>query len=399
MEVSSGHSARIRDIEVLRAVAILLTMFGHSAELLYWGGTVVVWMAVSFSGGVDLFFCISGFVIARTLIGTVPDARQKGVSHFLRFAIPFWIRRIFRIWPAAFFWLIVGLLLSFYFNSYGSFGQKWINAKDALAAFLQIANLHYFNCITLKNGSCFNLFGIYWSLSLEEQFYMLFPFLLFALRQRKLAMVAIAGILLQFFLARPMWSLGWAIRSDTLLFGVFIAIAHSKQWFAGMEPTFLKSRLLAVPVFLLLVFLIGVIPYDMSTVTGLASDKPFIWFNTGILAAVCAVTVFIASFDKGYTLPEGLVKRVMLYIGSRSYALYLSHNIMFFTTREIFHHIYPGVTFDASYAPEFILVAAILSFSTAELCYRFLERPLRAMGRRKAACYAASAAARATALS
>src|SRR5450631_821637 len=101
--------SRISDVEVLRAVAILMTLVGHAAELLYYGGPVIVWSAVSLWGGVDLFFCISGFVITRTLIDSVSP--RSGTANFLEFAIPFWIRRIFRIWPAAFFWLAVAILL------------------------------------------------------------------------------------------------------------------------------------------------------------------------------------------------------------------------------------------------------------------------------------------------
>jgi peptidoglycan/LPS O-acetylase OafA/YrhL len=60
--------------------------------------------------------------------------------------------------------------------------------------------------------------------------------------------------------------------------------------------------------------------------------------------------VFIASFGKGYALPDGLLKRIMVYVGSRSFALYLSHNPMFFVTGEIFHCLYPDVAFDNRFA-------------------------------------------------
>jgi peptidoglycan/LPS O-acetylase OafA/YrhL len=92
-------SNRIDDIEVLRAIAVLMTMIGHFQELLFWGPPYLVQLW----GGVDLFFCISGFVIARSLIIEAPSS--GGARNFLLFAIPFWIKRVFRIWPAAFTWL------------------------------------------------------------------------------------------------------------------------------------------------------------------------------------------------------------------------------------------------------------------------------------------------------
>jgi peptidoglycan/LPS O-acetylase OafA/YrhL len=378
--------SRINDIEVLRAVAILMTLVGHTAELLYYGGPVITWSAVSLWGGVDLFFCISGFVITRTLIDSVPP--RSGTANFLRFAIPFWIRRVFRIWPAAFFWLGVAILLSIFFNKFGSFGTLEANLRDALAAVFHVANLHYYDCLTLKSGTCFNLVGIYWSLSLEEQFYFIFPFVLFAFSTRSLTWILLTGVLLQLFLPRPPWSLMWALRSDTLMLGVLIAIAQTRREVIALaEPYFLKSKIASIMTFALGVTLIGLVPYVKSSATGLDIDKPIVWFNTGLLALVCAVMVFIASFGKGYTFPEGFLKKILVYVGSRSFALYLAHNPMYFVTRELFHRWYPGVTFDNHFALRFIIVAAILSLAGAELSYRLVETPLRRIGRRKASEY------------
>jgi peptidoglycan/LPS O-acetylase OafA/YrhL len=385
MVTDIGQVRRIDDVEVLRAVAIAMTLIGHSSELLFWGGRAVVWSATSLWGGVDLFFCISGYVIARSLIEEVP--RSGGGAAFLKFAIPFWIKRIFRIWPAAFLWIGIALLLASFFNRTGSFGPLRANLADALAAVLQVANLHYLDCLTFKNGDCYTLMGIYWSLSLEEQFYILFPFLLFLVPGRFLIPLLVAGVAVQLPLSRPPWSPFWAIRSDTLMLGVLIALVQIKPVTRLVEPVFLGRSAVALVVFGSGVFLICVIPFDPSVVSGLATDRPFVWFSTGLLSIVCAVLVFIASFGRSYTFPEGRAKRLLVYVGTRSYALYLVHNPLFFATREIFHDAFPRAIFNRAFTLPFIVTAACLTMTAAELTYRFVETPLRRFGRRKAAEY------------
>jgi peptidoglycan/LPS O-acetylase OafA/YrhL len=175
------------------------------------------------------------------------------------------------------------------------------------------------------------------------------------------------------------------------MLGVLIAIAQSRREIVALaESYFLKSKIASLVTFALGVTLIGLTPYNKWSATGLDADRPIVWFNTGLLALVCAAMVFIASFNKGYTFPDGLLKKILVYVGSRSFALYLSHNPMFFVAREIFHRIYPDVIFDNRFAFRLIVVAAILSFAGAELSYQLIETPLRKIGRRKASEYRAA---------
>src|SRR5262249_6765248 len=132
-------------------------------------GPFRAWLApLGLWGGVDLFFAISGFVIASSLL------RQPRHRSFSEFALPFYVRRIFRIWPAALLWLLVPLLASRYFNTSGAFGHTRTLIGESIAASLQVANVYFGLCQCGKEY-------VYWSLSLEEQFYILFPLLLFFL--------------------------------------------------------------------------------------------------------------------------------------------------------------------------------------------------------------------------
>ena len=156
-----------QDIEALRAVAVIFTVLCHLIDLVTWKGDwTALFPKINYWGGVDLFFCISGFVIAGSLI------RQQRPGSFRDFAVPFYIRRIFRIWPPALFWLGVSLLATIVFNSSLAFGHFKSVLGDATAAALQVANFYYMSC----TGDC-GKEAVYWSLSLEEQFYLIFPFL------------------------------------------------------------------------------------------------------------------------------------------------------------------------------------------------------------------------------
>src|SRR5207302_1035375 len=202
-------SRRIADIEVLRAVAITMVLIAHST-ILGWYSRILgdAGQILSLGAGVDLFFAISGFVIVRSLLP---------VGRFSEFAVPFWIKRAFRILPAAWLWLAIGLLATAFFNSSGVFGTLDANARDAVAAFLQVQNIHYGNCIDTTQATCAPggiPFGLYWSLSLEEQFYLVLPFVFF-LPRHLMIIGLVCGVLLQLFTVRS--GMAAQLRTDALM--------------------------------------------------------------------------------------------------------------------------------------------------------------------------------------
>src|SRR5262249_14860706 len=125
-------------------------------------------------GGVDLFFGISGFIIVTRLLPVSGSFRS--------FALPFWIRRVFRLWPAAMFWALVTTIFAAALDPDGRLGSPLGFAATALFASLNIANLQAADCagngvlFPCDNGAAL---GHYWSLSLEEQFYWVIPFVLY----------------------------------------------------------------------------------------------------------------------------------------------------------------------------------------------------------------------------
>jgi peptidoglycan/LPS O-acetylase OafA/YrhL len=359
------------EIEVLRAVAILFTLFHHAPYYLFalpnsFFNSVFTYS--TFWSGVDLFLVISGFVIMKSFMRLESLQLSKG-----RTLKVFWIKRIFRIWPSAWLWIGIYLALTLGFNQSGAFGEIQQNFKDSIAAFFQYANIYGLQC--WGPGQVMNCGpnGIYWSLSLEEQFYILLPLVIFIFR-KKLSWFLFAGICVQFFFYRPVWTLGWAIRTDALMWGVLLAILFGQDIYQRLEPKILlKQPVLKFLVFPILFFAMATLP------------APYwgIHFSLGLLAIVCLILVFVASFNAGYLMRKSLARDLLVWIGGRSYSLYLIHIVASRFAWELVVSI-----LGEPLRPESSWLAAAIAypllFALAELNYRYLETPLRKYGQKLA---------------
>jgi peptidoglycan/LPS O-acetylase OafA/YrhL len=354
---------RIDDIEFLRAIAIGMVIICHQPALVGWYGVALTEFQQYFvlGSGVNLFFAVSGFVITRSFInhngGVIPTS-------FKAAALPFWTRRAFRILPAAWFWLTVTLYATVALNPMGNFGKFSEVAWDALTAVLQVANFSMLACnkhiIDLcAAGGIPN--GIYWSLSMEEQFYLLFPVVLFFMPRRLLVPVLLVVTTVLVFN-------NWGFRYEGLLIGVLLGLASFHPLYQRLKPTFLESnaaRWASVVVFLLLIL---VLPSPAFAVSG---------FGGGLLGVTCGIWVWVASH--GYAMPRTRMRPFLMWMGSRSYSLYLVHMLVFLTTREIWMNLgLTGTGGEANF--RYWALAALLLWLFAEGSYRLIEQPMRRRG-------------------
>jgi len=90
------------------------------------------------------------------------------------------------LWPAALFWSTVVLAISFFFNVERSFGGRELVLSSWFFGVLNVENLYIYVCANQSPPCGGTPLWHYWSLSLEERFYVLLPFVLFFTRQRKL---------------------------------------------------------------------------------------------------------------------------------------------------------------------------------------------------------------------
>ncbi len=363
---------RIDEIECLRAVAILFTLFHHTPYYLYILPNQFfndVYATATFWSGVDLFFVISGFVIMRSFSEHLKISK---VSYW-RNVGGFWIRRVFRILPSAWLWLVIYLICTQYFNYTGAFGNLTQNFKDSSAAFFQWANIYGLGCGAGKMNCGPN--GIYWSLSLEEQFYILLPLVLFAFRKFLVSFLFVA-IAVQFFIFRPDWSLGWAVRTDAMIWGVLLAIWSQKESYKKWQPLFLKqfgwSKVILVPLLVVGMALLPATPNQIQA-------------GTGLLALLCAFYVYLASLDAGYLFNDNWFRKILIWLGTRSYSIYLIHIIAYrFSYEVMYQFTEPGFRFSPANSSLLALIAFPLLFLVSELNYRFVEQPVRKYGIRLA---------------
>ncbi|MCX2983301.1 acyltransferase [Halieaceae bacterium IMCC14734] len=360
---------RIDDIEALRAFAVLAVVLQHvNGNLIDWSSGSLSLLHDYFGGwvGVDLFFAISGFVIAKTLIPKLKST--SGNSEFFSECLSFWVRRIYRLLPSAWLWLLIMMVLVIAFNNHGIFGNIRENWQSTIAALLNVANFHFAE-VYGTGGQRTNF--VYWSLSLEEQFYLLFPLVIFLSRKWLPHLIFVAFI---YMIVTPTEGSDLVFRTHAILGGVLLAMWSKHDSYQLMNPTILATSTGAK------VFTIGLL---LMLLVSLGAEGLMITqWRISVIAIVSILLVGIASFNGNYIIPaNSLLKGLVLWAGARSYAIYLTHIPCFFFSRELclrIQGIYPD--FSDYYRPSVIVVAFVLIVITSELNFRWVESPLRSRG-------------------
>lgn len=240
------HEKRIFGLDILRSIAILLVVYGHGVYVLPKAYKFYYLLPFPYVDGVSVFFVLSGFLIGGILIKIL----QKNEFTF-KVLFDFWIRRWFRTIPNYFF--VLTILVAFQF----------LVLKDSGGFNIT----YYFFSQNLIHGSP-SFFPESWSLSVEEWFYLSFPFLTFGLnlilKNKKKSLL----ISLLFFLISPLFlrtyfyfttdnHLDWAIniqkvvvyRLDSLMYGVlgaYLFTYHNELWKRHKNSMFAVAILLVL---------------------------------------------------------------------------------------------------------------------------------------------------------
>ena len=367
IDVPEGRSLAYRPaLDGLRAVAVLAVMVQHAGIKLPWEGHEA--LPGGFLG-VDVFFVISGFLITSLLLA---EHGERG-----RIDLPrFWLRRARRLLPAVALTITATAVLI-------AVADLRLNAaaarRDAFAAMAYVANWRFI----FSHQSYFESFGLpspyrhLWSLSLEEQWYLLFPAVLLVVlawlrhRPRLLiaALVAGAG-------ASALWMAvlyhpgddpsrvyyGTDTRAATLLVGAALAAAVTllPHWFERLRG------------WLWLVGLAGAAGLALAfrTVDG---REPSLYQGglLGVALVSAAIVVGVGLPDSRGPLHWVLGRRPLVAVGVISYGLYLWH-----------WPIYVWLTPDRTGfgGGRLILLRFGLTFALAYASYRLLERPIRRHG-------------------
>jgi peptidoglycan/LPS O-acetylase OafA/YrhL len=187
---------RIYSIDSLRALAMTMVIAQH-CKLLPFGWT-----------GVWLFYVISGFVISRNLIAEKTTFKPASLFHYLSFVI----RRIFRIIPPYAAYVIICLLVI-----------RLLGYSEPYRELPYLTTFTFNWRMIFSVEPQFSAFGHLWTISVEEQFYVLFPILILLLKRDR-AIVGLIAIcllvpVLRNVMAEQMAAHGW--DSERIAFGVY----------------------------------------------------------------------------------------------------------------------------------------------------------------------------------
>ena len=311
------------------------------------------WAAGGFIG-VDLFFVLSGFLVTGVIISEIERTGTLRVGGF-------YARRVRRLLPAAAVAIVATCAV---FVLIAPLTQRLDLVRDAQAALLYVANWHFLG----ESGDYFaadvdkSPFLHFWSLSIEEQYYFVFPALLLLLWRigRRWAVGTVAVLMLASIASQLYWAqadpnhayYGTDARLYQLLAGALLALTIHRVAVVGARVRWGAVAWVALATFLLLS-------------TGLLTWTPS-W--RGLAAMVVSTAAVAALVFADESVPARLLsRRVPVFLGRISYGTYLWHWPVILVLKEVL-----------ATSPRVVAVLTVaVSTGLAALSYEVLEMPIR----------------------
>ena len=336
------------ELDGLRTLAVYLVVAYHSGVSLFRNGYL----------GVDVFFVLSGFLVTNVLINELSERKE------IRFR-RFFARRIRRLLPAGLATILATLIA---LRFVASPAERAAVESDATAAALWFANFHAVDRIRagIENPSPLLHF---WSLSIEEQYYVVFPAVVFGLwiLQRRgfaamwglLAAGAVAGAALQIILNQSDPTAAYyhtQLRIYQMLSGAALGSVLRRR--PSLIPQLPRGAAMAA--------LAGVAALSLDLAPSLSPSSRGVF--TTLLVVVCLLGLMRGDSSASATLST----RPMVYLGGLSYAVYLFHVPIGVITDYAVGDMSPWSKF---------VYTALAATLLAALSARILEQPIRVNAR------------------
>jgi peptidoglycan/LPS O-acetylase OafA/YrhL len=317
MTKQDAQKPHILAIDGLRAVAVVAVIFFHLVPKLLPGGYA----------GVDVFFAISGYVVTKSLMGHATDSLKN-------FFLTFYSRRLARIYPALLVCLVVTGLFANLIVPANFFSGT--SSLTGLSAFFGMSN---FALVALSGGYFSpriesNPYGQTWSLGVEEQFYLLFPIVLYLWLRRKnasLLNVQTAGIFLLTIVSLVFCA--WQTHAD-IQKAYFLLPSRFWELGCGAILCILHRHGIAKPTRPWTAGLAGYSGFFLVAASLYLSQKdrfPYPWALMSVVGSLLLIAA--ATFPSGVGVTKLLASRPMTYVGRLSYSLYLWHYPIFVFVR------------------------------------------------------------------
>ena len=357
-DITSGHSTKNiethnrKDIQGLRAIAILTVLFAHANFPFFDGGFV----------GVDIFFVISGFLITGILIKEYNLRGKISIANF-------YARRVRRIIPAATVVILATVLMStLILGRDGSVATYWDAFWSAIFMgnwYMAFVGTDYFSLGTTPSP-----LQHFWSLAVEEQFYFVWPTLIIiaAWFAGKTANKRFKPTLVSFLAVIIVASLAWSAYQTAVEPNIayFSTLTRGWELAAGALLAVVANKIILNKNVRTVLLYTG-IALILFAVLAFTEQTPFPGYSA-LLPVVGTLLILISGTNNHAKLNGILTNKYMVWIGSISYALYLWHwpLLILWETK---YGEKPNVAITIS----LILVAVLLAWVSTT----FIEDPMR----------------------
>lgn len=364
----NNHRIKYRpEIDGLRAIAVLVVIFYHF-EISFFNKEI-------FSGGylgVDIFFVISGYLITSILVNEYLSTGTISIVNFyerrIRRIIPLLFFVILACFPFAWFYLMPSSLIDF--------------AKSALISLIFSSNFYFhFSENAYFNFNDSNPLLHTWSLSVEEQFYIFFPFfllLILKLLQKKILKIFTIIILINLIIINlagnlsfnyPFIEKDFSFESPNFFGSFYIFSSRLWELLTGSCIFFVeKEKKIKINKFTKLLPKVGIFIIFFSVI--LFNDRTF---HPSIKTFLPVSGIFLIIFfsKQNELITKILSSRILVNLGLISYSLYLWHYPVLIFSKNLFVNIN-------------IIIILLIILTISMLSYKFIEKPFR---NRKATSY------------
>jgi peptidoglycan/LPS O-acetylase OafA/YrhL len=371
-----NNSGRIVALDGLRGCACLFVLMHHcftgiappptNSALIHAAWNI---MAVFFLSGVDLFYVLSGFLVG----GLIIDHHRS--QNFLKI---FFIKRACRILPLYYLLVISYIVLPTLLTKLGILGT-WANdwlLERPLPTWSYLTFLQSY-MMGLADASGPKWLAITWSVSVEEQFYLLMPIIFLILGSRAAALIAVAGLLvapiIRFLLFEKVgFYAGYMLfpgRMDTILWGVLLAFLVRSTVFKSLSNRYSVLMLIAAG---------SAFSIVAAGNLGLVSAPEFSRFTA--LAIFYFIVIWSIVENKLSLLNKILQTRFLTFTGLISYAAYMVHQLVNGMVHGLVFSSKPTMDSGAKFAAS--LLSVLIVYAIATFSYKYFESPILNYGKK-----------------
>jgi len=354
------------ELDVLRLCAFLFVFFVHRMDLApidsneyYWG----YHLSLIGNYGVPLFFFLSAFLITELLTREQQQFGKINVKSF-------YIRRILRIWPLYFTFFFSIVLLTHTTDYFG----RVIGPGTQLAFTLFSGNWY----ITFNGWQSYCINPL-WSVSVEEQLYILLPLVLFFASKRGLKIFSVLAIIaayiaIFYYASKPTSDFSGQWTNSFVQFQFFAAGILLSVYLKGWQPQWHTAVRIVL-------FVTGIVCWLIaSMVCEVNADAPHLaTIPQSVSGWFLILTGVLLMFFSLYGASEKYMPKALVYLGRISYGMYVFHITIYWIVLKIFKDelaAFSGKIGLSEWKNDIgFIIVFLITVAVATLSYKFFERP------------------------